>query len=192
MTTPARTELQKAWENLRYPIKVALREVVQTEKQNMHYLGVLLVVIASEGLSLLLDYKRQDKVFVDELIMPHAQTGVTKRMAEDLWGALRHGLAHTYDTKFIRVDDHLVEIVVSWGKASHLSRTVSPPRIYLNLRAMSQDLERVFDRYNKIFWSDAKKELPKRWTDERVMRAQDGARPDWRKFLKGGADGPTR
>ena len=187
MTVPPRSEFQTAWENLRYPIKVALREVAETEKKNVHYVGALLVVIAAEGLSLLLGHNRPDEVFVRELIMPHeAKTGVTELMAQDLWLALRHGLAHTYDTKFIEVDDQLVEVVVSWEEIPHLSAGTSPPRIYLNLETMRQDLDRLFERYNREFWSDSGKALPERWKQERVRRAQHGALRDWQSFLKKG------
>lgn len=179
-----RTEFQKAWENIRYPIKVGLREISDVEKKNVHYAGVLLVVIACEALSLLMDLEREDEIFVNELILPHRK--LDRAMAEDLWKALRDGLAHIYDTKFIRVDDQLIEIMVSWEDYPHLTRRDDPPGIYLNLQTMRQDLERAFDLHDKEFWLGPLRDLPERWRYEREKKAQDGATPGWRNFLRGG------
>jgi hypothetical protein len=172
------TAFQKAWEDLRYPIKTTLREIVKQDTG--HYAAALLIVIGCEGLSRLL--KQPDHhIFVKELITPHRK--ITEGMARDLWEALRQGLAHIYDTNFIGVAGKNVEIVVSLRELPHLTRRDSPPGIYLNIETMHRDLDKIFEQYHHEFWADPTRKLPEHWVRNHVEPAAFGLLADWREFL---------
>jgi hypothetical protein len=129
-------------------------------------------------------YNSKEQVFVKELIAPHGR--ITDTMAGDLFKALRNGLAHTYDTNYIRVGSGgpLVELLVSWTDSHpHLGRRDDPPGIYLNLPTMQRDLEAIFDRYREDLRHAPKRTVPRGWAKERVQPASPRAVAGWREFM---------
>src|ERR1700694_3166877 len=147
MTDPSRDDLLEAFERLRGWIKTGLRRVMEISRKQPHYAAALLIVIGCEALGRLL-YSKKERVFVKDLIAPYGW--ISEAMAGDIFKALRHGLAHTYDTNYIRVGSRgpLIALIVSWtDKHTPLGLRVEPPGIYLNLPTMQRDLEGIFDRY---------------------------------------------
>src|SRR5262245_53962317 len=90
-----------AFDRLRQMMKGDVRRVLEWSEGG-NYVAALLIATASESLSKLQD-KPDDSVFVG-LLTRH---GLTNDMAADVFAALRDGLAHVYDTKFIRVGSDL-------------------------------------------------------------------------------------
>src|SRR6266446_2249901 len=167
---------RNAFDRLRQMMKSDVRRFLEW-REGGNYVAALLIATASESLSKLQD-KPDESVFVDLL----ATHGLTRKMAADVFGALRDGLAHVYDTKFIRVDDTLlVELVVSWGNRKHLTVRRDPPGLYLNVRTMWADLWDVFQDLKRSLPGG---ELPRRWTKKRMKPADPRSVADWRRWLR--------
>src|SRR5260370_42330209 len=97
-------------------LKNTLRNILSIETKAAHYAAALVIVVGCEALSTLLD-KDEAHVFVDKLILPYGR--LNRAMAEDVWDALRNGLAHSFDTKAIRVKNRRLELMVSWEDYQH-------------------------------------------------------------------------
>ena len=86
-----------------------------------NYTAALLVAVGCEALSLLLE-QGPDDVLVELL----TRRGIDRQMAEDIVSALRNGLAHAFDTKFVQVGPKYVELAISWGAEEHLRCETEP------------------------------------------------------------------
>jgi hypothetical protein len=82
--------------------------------------------------AVLLKDRSPDSVFI-EMLTKHGV--VDPHVAEDIVGALRRGVAHGLETKYVEVGKKRIELVVSWGRLPHLTTTVTdPPGLVLNVR----------------------------------------------------------
>ncbi len=160
-----------------------LREFLRHDLENVlrmehggNYTAALLLAVGCEALSLLLE-QGPDDVLVD-LFTPH---GIDRAMAEDIVAALRHGLAHTFDTKFVQVGPKQVELVVSWGAQEHLKCETDPPRLYLNVRTMWDDLQQALNVVEERIKNDPTwaERVPRHWAKRWTHQADPKARPAW-------------
>lgn len=78
-------------------------------EQTLNYTVALLVGVACEALEDAGAYA--NKITILEDLLPDADW---KRLARLLFDALRHGLAHNFDTKHIHVNGSVVQIYLSW------------------------------------------------------------------------------
>jgi hypothetical protein len=184
MTDPFRDDLLEAFERLRGWIKTGLRRVMEIPRKQPHYAAALLIVIGCEALGRLL-YNKKEQVFVKELIARYGR--ISEAMAGDLFKALRHGLAHTYDTNYIRVGNRgpLIELIVCWTDTHrHLGRRDKPPGIYLNLPTLQRDLEGIFDRYRVQLRTATARTVSREWARERIQPASPRAETGWWEFMR--------
>ena len=166
---------REAFDRLRQMMKGDVRRILDWSEGG-NYVAALLIAIGSEGLSKLRD-QRDETLFVG-LLEKH---GLTREMAADVFGALRHGLAHVYDTKFIRAGDLKIELIVSWGKRKHLTVRRDPPGLYLNVRTMWADLWDVFQDLKRSLPPGG--ELPRRWLTTREKAADSRSIADWKRWI---------
>src|SRR5437016_2571671 len=116
--------------------------------------AAILIIVGSAALSRLQGAEGEAHVFVGMM----ADHGVESLLARKLFDALRHGLAHFWETKLFDVgrQEH-VELVVSWKKKRHLSLRSSPsPGLYLNVRTMWGDLQKALTQYAVVLEGDPK------------------------------------
>src|SRR2546426_7151758 len=105
------------YEQLRSFIINDLTLLVQQETGG-NYLAACLIACACEALSRFkYGLPHKGELFFSEMTL----TEKWKPVAESLYDALRNGIVHGYDTKFIIVASHRVEIVVSWKQHPHLT-----------------------------------------------------------------------
>jgi len=124
------------------------------ESQAGHFPAAILIIVGSAALSRLQGAEGEAHVFVGMM----ADHGVESLLARKLFDALRHGLAHFWETKLLDVgrQEH-VELVVSWKKKRHLSLRSSPsPGLYLNVRTMWGDLQKALTQYAVVLEGDPK------------------------------------
>ena len=141
-----------------------------------NYTAALLVAVGCEALSLLLE-QGPDDVLVELL----TRRGIDRQMAEDIVSALRNGLAHAFDTKFVQVGPKYVELAISWGAEEHLRCETDPPRLYLDVRTMWEDLKHDLAAVEERLKSDPvwAGRVPKDWARRWVHQADPKARPAW-------------
>jgi hypothetical protein len=101
-----------------------------------------LITCACETLAHLKHGVRQGELFFAELLPP-----VCKALASPLYGAIRNGTVHLYDTKIIRVEGQKLEIVISWREMPHLHRTPDGAYIYVNVQDLAKELRVAMDRF---------------------------------------------
>ena len=141
-----------------------------------NYTAALLVAVGAEALSRLQD-EEPDSVLMGLL----TQYDIDKEMAKDIIDALRHGLAHMFDTAVIQVGQKQIELVVSWGEREHMGYRPEPPGLYLNVRTMWADLQTALTHVEAHLAADQKwasqipRESAKRW----VHQARPKAWPGW-------------
>lgn len=85
-------------------------EAICAGTETLNYTVALLAGIACEVLEDARAYA--NKVTVLEELLPDSDW---KKLARPLFEALRHGLAHNFDTKHIHVAGKIVQICLSWG-----------------------------------------------------------------------------
>ncbi len=179
-------EVLRKFEELCYWVNSAFARIMEIERKQPNYVAALLAAIGCEALSRLCGHKKEEQVFVEDLIPPGCP--VDREMAADLFDVLRNGLAHTFDTNFIRLPDGTtIEIVVSWKEMPHLGlRPSEPPGIYMNCEQMRIDLEAVYGRYREKLRASSYpgRKLPPTWTRKRYKAANEEAIEGWRRFLE--------
>src|SRR6266446_1621410 len=132
------------------------RQILSLERGG-NYAAALLIAIGSEALSRIQGLGKTT-VF-RRLVTPY---GLNDHMADDLFDAVRQELAHMYDTKLIKVGDHIFGIYVGWGGLAHMSvlRDRDPHGLCLNVKTMWEDFERILAEAAEHLTSD-KRRLPK-------------------------------
>jgi hypothetical protein len=162
---------------LRHDIKNVLRM-----ETGGNYTAALLMLVGAEALSRIVD-SGDDDAFVEML----HRRGVDRLVAHDVFEALRHGLAHSFETKYIQVGNAHVELVVSWGVRVHLSYTANPPKLFLNVRTMWDDLQVMLTEVEKRLIDDPAwaAQAPRTW--RWVHQSDPKARSAWDALLDPGA-----
>ena len=145
-----------------------------------------MVLVGSEALSAL-QGRDDDDVFV-EMMAAH---NVEQALARKLFDALRNGLAHFWDTKFLDGGREKVELFISWEKHRHL--TMSEGRLYLR----GDHVGRLAERAHEVCGSARKQSGDRQGLVEpQITSLTDGPeiRQAWLRFetQRGEADGPTR
>jgi len=175
--------VRETFDQLRQFLKSDLRQILAQE-QGGNYAVALLIAVACEALSQL-----QGLPDDEMLVQLFSKQGLSREMARDVAEALRHGLAHIYETKFIQAGKLRFELVVSWGKKPHLKVRKNPPGIYLNVRAMSDDLREILRDLDQNLPPGGA--LPRRWLKKRFHQAQPKSITQWQKwFAEHLEDGP--
>ncbi|MCA1838072.1 MAG: hypothetical protein LC674_04720, partial [Actinobacteria bacterium] len=109
-------------------------------------------------------------------------------MTEDIVEALRNGLAHTYDTKYIQAGKLKIEIVVSWKRMDHLSVDKTSPALFLNIRTMREDLRRAFAEVASRLEASPPSEVPREWKSKQISQAQSNSVAPWKKLFENGSN----
>lgn len=180
-------DILPAFLTFRERAKSGLRRILEIERKQPHYPALLLIVTTCEVLSTLrYGRKAKSRVFVDELIGKHER--ITKPMAEDLWSALRNGVAHHFVSKYIEImPGRRIQIHLNWGRGlPHLAVIRAPDRLNLNLPQMKDDLERILDRHRDHWQTLAveKRKYPAWWRQELVCKAREASRSGWANLLE--------
>ena len=119
-------------------------QLLVSQEKGGNYITACLIACACEALSWLRygkPYKGED--FFAKMMVPANWQPVGK----SLYGALRDGIVHGYDTMFIVVGSRRVEIVVSWRLYPHLSFGKAGAYLYLNVQTMADDLRAALEKY---------------------------------------------
>jgi hypothetical protein len=182
----ANDEFLEAFERLLYWVTSGLRRIMEIERKPPNYAAALLIVIGCEALSRLLGRPLPYSVFVDDLMGRYPQ--LDRHMARDLARAVRNGLAHTFDTKFIQVGQSgpLIEIIVSWKEHEHLQVRRDPPGLYLHLPTMQADLERVFEAAAVEIRGHIgpPRQLNEGWRKEAILEGSNEALAGWGRLFE--------
>lgn len=77
--------------------------------------------------------------------------GPLRVIARCLFGLLRNGLVHRYDTADIRVEGRIIRLGLSWRAEPHLSikKIDGVPNLVLNVTTLCADLFRAFAEYRE-------------------------------------------
>ena len=145
-----------------------------------NYTAALFIAVGCEALSRLQD-ERTDFVLA-RLLLRH---GIDEHMAEDVIEALRHSLAHMFDTTFIRARKREIELIVSWGEREHMSVRHDPPGLYLNVRTMWADLQAELAIVKDRLAADSEwaKEVPRDWQNRWSKQVRPGALHGWEQLF---------
>ena len=169
--------LLEVFHQLRRYIEHDLDQLLE-QPEGGNYAAVLLIVIGCEALSRLLG-KPIDSIFIEKLMKPY---GLNDAMAQDVADALRNGLAHIYDTKYIEAGNLKFELVVSWGKMKHLSINRDSPGLFLNVRTMRDDLRNEFEEIARQLEINNSKTLnvSAEWKKKRTKQSHKSVK-EWKK-----------
>jgi hypothetical protein len=173
--------VRDTFDKMRQHVKWDLRAVFDADHGG-NYAAALLIAVACESLSRLRD--QPTDFYLAGLFTKH---GLKQELAHDVAGALRDGVAHIYDTLFIKAGGLRIELIVSWGKSDHLSRRADPPGIYLNVRTMANDLRALFEELRATLAPGG--DLPKRWIKDGIDRVDGRHIPLWREWVRTAKEG---
>jgi hypothetical protein len=184
--TTRRTTFDALRSSLENNMKHVYRLDQVNESQAGHYPVAIMVLVGAEALSHL--QGRNDGAVFVEMMAVH---DVEALLAQKLFDALRNGIAHWWDTKFLDVGSEKVELFISWEKQRHL--TMSEGRLYLNAWTMWEDLQSALAKYAVVLESNP--EIAKASVEPQITSLTDSPeiRQAWRRFEKqrGEGDGPT-
>ena len=167
--------VRETFDQLRQYLKGDINQLL-AQAEGGNYAVALLVAIGSEALSGLQGF-RDDTVFVD-LMTKH---GLTPEIASDVFEALRHGIAHVYDTRYIQSGKLKIELIVSWGRREHLTVRRDPPGLYLNVRTMWDDLREVIATLKATLPPGG--ELPAAWVHDSINPGDPRAAAAWATWI---------
>lgn len=197
-------DLPEAFVRLRDLVRIHLKQILKIPKKQPIHAAVLLVTIACEALSRLLD-RRDHEVFADEYL---SRRGVPYDVGRSLFKAVRNGLAHVYTPYPIDVRGMNVWPILSWTgpERGHLTvvRTLlvnghqrivpaeeggGPVRLSLIVKFMVEDLNALFAEMEAQLRSNhSLRKTVERTT--KAFRQKEAPRPDgqaaevWRQFLR--------
>ena len=157
------------------------------------YGAALCIVVGCEALSRLLKVDPPHGIFARELI-EHHNKGFTRTTGKDIFQALRNGLAHIYDTEFIRIgrDGPEVELIVSWEPYTHLQIIKNDRGIglVLHVPTMWDDLQRVLRKALSNVQEGDRQTVSLEWKNSRVWDGSDEALREWEGALSVGSGQP--
>lgn len=80
-----------------------------------------------------------------------------RTLAKPLFEAVRHGLAHGFDTKEIRFNGGIMTVTISWRRREHLSidRTREKPSLVLNVQSLATALNEKIDSLREQLIDDS-------------------------------------
>jgi hypothetical protein len=168
--------VRETFDELRQHLKWDITRMLE-HKDAGNYSIAVTVAIGSEALSRLQGF-RVEKMFTD-LMTKH---GLTPEMAGDVFGALRNGVAHRYDTGFIQSGPLRIELIVSRGALKHASVRRKPSALVLNVETMWEDLKQVMEKLREALPPGGT--LPAAWLADRVQHGDDRAIAAWQKWIE--------
>jgi hypothetical protein len=157
-------------------------EQILKQEHGGNYAAALLVVVGCEIVSKLQRLKGDDEIFIERLARPY---GINRHMAEDIADSLRNGLAHMFDTKFIKAGSLQFELLVSWGQRQHMTIQRDPPALFLNIRTMWTDLQRIFEEFAERLAADPNGggEVPELWKKKRIKHTGSASIAGWKEWF---------
>jgi len=191
--------LPKVYEELRDRVRIHIKQIRKSQKKHPEYAVALLISVASEALSTLRG-QAPYTVFAKELL---PQT-VSEEVGRSLFEAVRHGLAHRYDTALIAAGKRDVVVVVTWKKPQlHLRVLVKDwlgdgvrrPGVYLDTETMWRALDVAFRRMTRQLHNEKKlarivirngRRLDQKYTVRPAREEASRWREGWAAFLGGG------
>jgi hypothetical protein len=109
-----------------------------------NYAAALLITTACEVVGPLRYENNGEREFFKNYLIPETWRPV----AASVYDALRNGLAHSFATKTImQINGSPVEIGVSWKDKPHFKYDATEATVYINVRELSEALERAFEAY---------------------------------------------
>jgi hypothetical protein len=112
----------------------------------VNYTAALLIACACEALAW---FRYGDKYKGDQFLSEMMLPSQWQPAAKSLYGALRNGLAHAFETMTIVIGPRQIEIGVDWGRHTHLTFDPTHSLLNLNIFTMAEDLEQVINRYEE-------------------------------------------
>jgi len=112
-------------------------------KTGGNYLAAALITCACDTLSHL-KYGKKNK---GELFFAEVLPSKWHPLAPVLYGAIRHGIVHLYDTKFIRINSRKIDVVISWRMKPHFHRSADGNQIFINVRNLAADFKAALKRF---------------------------------------------
>ena len=176
---------------LRERLKSGVRRVMEINRKHPHYVAAVIMAIGCEAVGRLLtamDGERREPhdIFVKELVRQYKR--LDDEMGQDLFDAIRNGIAHRFRTKPIELKDgRQIRVIVNWGEGRpHFGVRHDPAGVYVNLFRMQRDFEAMLDRHRAdlVRTSRPGRQLAELWYRDRraVTFAKDSDR-EWQRFL---------
>jgi hypothetical protein len=202
----APVELPQAFVSFRELVQIHLHKMLEIPKKHPIHAVALLVVVAVEALSKLLDWHQPKDFFAKEYL---ARRDVPEAIGRDLFDSLRNGLAHIYAPYPIYVGARVVLPTMAWkdsarfhlsftgatmDAAGNLHVTASEPgsrsvRLVLNVETMVDDLTLLFaDVETRLLAEPELRGVVARRASE--IREEDSKRPEgvvrteWEAFIE--------
>ena len=189
-TEPADDALDK-FLLLRERLKSGVRRVMEINRKHPHYVAAATMAIGCEAVGQLLtamdgESRAPHDIFVKELV--HQYEGLDDEMGQDLFDAIRNGIAHRFRTKPIELKDgRQIRVIVNWGKGRpHFGVRDDPAGVYVNLFQMQRDFEAMLDRHRAdlIRTSRPGRQLAEAWyRDWRAVTYAKDSDLGWQRFL---------
>ena len=145
-------DLPSVYTELRDRVRIHIKQIRKSQKKHPEYAVALLIAVASEALSRLrgqADYT----VFARELL--GEKWGVKEQVGRGLFEAVRHGLAHRYDTALIAAGKYEAVVVITWKRPEQHLRVlvkdwlkdgVRRPGVHLDMDTMWKELDSFLRR----------------------------------------------
>jgi len=80
-------------------------------------------------------------------------------VAPSLFDAIRNGIAHSFETKSIRIGDRLLDICISWRQQPHLHFSLDKKVLYLNIQTMAEQILDLLREYEESLVVDSQLRL---------------------------------
>jgi len=182
--TVAYEVIKTHFEQLRDSVLNDLHLLASQEKGG-NYITACLIACACEAFSWFrYGLPRKGELFFTDMMLPPEWQPV----GPSLYGALRDGIVHGYDTMFVLVGSRRVEIVVSWRNYSHLTFGRDGTYMYLNVQAMARNMKDALGKYELELKTDSKRRAQydktmRKMKNKWEKRAGPKEIPTWNRLL---------
>ncbi|MBI5673187.1 MAG: hypothetical protein HZC50_08085 [Nitrospirae bacterium] len=145
-----RPTFEKVRHNFSYDLNLLKSQIL-----GGNYITALLIACACETLSRYRYGEENGVRFFSEKMLPDEWRPV----APSLFDTIRNGIAHSFETKSIRIGDSLLDICISWRQQPHLHFSPDKKVLYLNIQTMAEQILDLLREYEESLVVDSQLRL---------------------------------
>ena len=156
---------------------------VRHGKHTVNYTVALLIGCGCEMLAAGRSDRKHPEKILAELLPP----GDWRLLAAKLHTALRNGLAHGFDTKYLQVDGATIQIYISWGyhEAIGTQRVPGGLGLYIGIQPLAEALCAKIGQFEETLRRDepARRRFKDACEYQRIVKLSPNAAAAWRRLV---------
>lgn len=174
-------DIRESWERIKQYFTNDLTLLSGSETGGS-YITAFLIACACETLSRFTYGKGDGARFFSKMMLP----AKWQKVGSSLFDAMRNGIGHRYETKFIAVGSKKIDIYISWRQSPHLQLSADKGKVYLNVKHMADQMITILVDVDQALKNDPalRTEFAKTLNDPWVENMVGAEKDSWATLLQ--------